>query len=262
MTQESGTPALDRAGEKLVTASLTKIIDALGLKEQTGPDGDAVLPVNGVGGPLDGQRIGEFRVYTRSDGITLIYSRLSIEAFAMDTHQVYGFTASDSPIPHLFIDTAISPNTEGTFHFGLDLVPRVDLGANLAYSLDVYAPLDEIRADALARPGVMPVPSIGPLQWSIRSPWMVPAIVLPADLLALSDVTDAYVDRWLELVNGAMDPEVAAEAASQHVAIRDTRNREAMFSPQTNPVWGLLDKLVGAETAGRMKDLLIGRTAV
>lgn len=259
MTHEPDAPAIDRSGEHLVTASLNKLISALGLTEETSADGDAALPVHGVSGPLEGQRIGEFRVYTGADGVTLIYSRLSIDAFAMDTHQVYAFTAPDSPIPHLFLDTAISPNTEGTFHFGLDLVPRVDLGANLAYSLDVYSPLDGIRAEALARPGVMPVTSLGPLQWSIRSPWMVPAIVLPADLLALSDVTDAYVDRWLELVRGAMDPAVAADAGSQHVAIRDTRNREAMFSPQTNPVWGLLDNLVGAQTAGRMKDLLIGR---
>jgi hypothetical protein len=38
---------------------------------------------------------------------------------------------------------------------------------------------------------------------------------------------------------------------------RDRRNREAMFSPRTNPVWGLLDKLVGPDVAQAMKDVLI-----
>lgn len=265
MTQTPGAdgatqpPAIDRTGEKLVTAALNRLVESLGLTEELNAEGEAALPVHAVGGPLDGQRIGEFRVFTRDDGTRVVYSRLSIDAFAMDTHQVYAFTGADSPVPHLFLDTAISPNTEGTFHFGLDLVPRVDLGANLSYALDVYSPLDTIRAEALARPGVMPVPSLGPLQWSLRSPWMVPAIVAPSDLQELSDVTDAYVERWLELADGAMDPEVATDAASQHVAVRDRRNREAMFSPATNPVWGLLDKLVGQETAERMKDVLIDR---
>jgi hypothetical protein len=238
-------PTVDRSGRLLVTGVLERVIGALGLVEQE----DALLPLQAVGGPLDGRRIGEFRVYTGGD-VRLVYSRLAVDELGMDTHQVYAFTAPASAVPHLFLDTAISPNTEGTFHFGLDLAPRLDLGANLEHTLTVYTPLDEVRAEAVSRPGVLPVPSLGPLQWTLRSPWMVAAIVAPRDLAALQDVTDAYVDRWLDLVRSGIDSD------APDLAERDRRSRQAMFNPLTNPVWGLLDRLVGVDTAAAMKDLL------
>jgi len=256
---ERVTPQVDRTGRAMVTATLTRIVSALGLVEETGDDGDAVLPLHAIGGPLDGQRIGEFRVFSRGDGTRVVYSKLAIDDFGMDTHQVYAFTGANSPVPHLFLDTAISPNTEGTFHFGLDLVPRVDLGANLDYSEAVFAPIDEARAAAISQPGVMPVPSLGPLQWSIRSPWMVAAIVEPADLTKLGGVVDAYVDHWIGLVDAGLDAQIAESVAWQDLPQRDLRNREAMFSPRTNPVWALVDRLVGAESGAAMKSLLIGR---
>jgi hypothetical protein len=175
----------------------------------------------------------------------------------MDTHQVYAYTAADSAVPHLFLDSAISPNTDGTFHFGLDLIPRVDLGANLDYSEAVYGPVTEARAEALSQPGVMGVPSLGPLQWSIRSPWMAAAIVAPDDLRKLGSIVDVYVDHWLGLMNNGLPAGIVTAAETAILDARDRRNREAMFSPRTNPVWGLLDKLVGPDVAQAMKDVLI-----
>ena len=60
----------------------------------------------------------------------------------------------------------------------------------------------------------------------------------------------------LDLVRSGLTPQVADDIASQDVPTRDHRNREAMFSPRTNPVWGLVDRLVGAETGRRMQALL------
>lgn len=250
---------IDRTGRTMVRDVLDRLTSSLGLTEELNADGDAVLPLAAIGGPLDGQRIGEFRVFSRADGTRVVYSALAIDDFGMDTHQVYAFTAADSLVPHLFVDTAISPNTEGTFHFGLDLVPRVDLGANLDYSEAVYVPLDEARSHALTQPGVMPVPSLGPLQWSIRSPWMTAAIVAPEDLKKLGSVVTTYVDHWLHLMDEGIPSSAQESLAPQDIEQRDQRNREAMFSPRTNPVWGLVDRLVGAESGQAMKDLLIGR---
>lgn len=250
-------PSLDRRGRDLVVRALETIVDRLGLTEQRSDDGEAALAVTGAGGPLAGQRIGEFRVYTGADGLRLVYSALTVEAFGMDTHQIYGFTGPDSAVPHLFLDTAISPNTEGTFHFGLDLAPRVDLGASFAYSQAVYAGLDGLRAPVLADPEVEGVPSLGPLQWSLRSPWMVAAIVAPDVLPRLEPVTTAYVERWLDLVAEGLPGEASESAAWQDLARRDRLSREAMFSAAANPVWGLLDKLVGAEAAQAMRALLL-----
>ena len=250
------TPAIDRTGRDLVVAALDRLVAALGLTERTDADGEAALPIHAVGGPLDGVRIGEFRVLERADGTRVVYSRLTVDDFGMDTHQLYAFTGPTSAVPHLFLDTAISPNTEGTFHFGLDLVPRVDLGADLEYTQAVYSPLDEPRAAALSQPGVMPVPSLGPLQWTLRSPWMVASIVAPPDLRKLGTVVDAYLERWIALVTDGLPAPVLESVAWQDLPERDRRNRAAMFSPATNPVWTLLDRLVGAETAGRMQELL------
>ena len=249
---------VDRSGRHLVTAVLERVIRELALTEETGPDGDAALPLKAVGGPLDGTRIGEFRVFTRADGVRLVYSALAIDDFGMDTHQVYAFTPLGSALPHLFLDTAISPNTGGTFHVGLDLAPRVDLGASLDYLDAVYTPLTEPRAAALAQPGIMPVPSIGPLQWALRSPWMIAAIAMPDDLKSLGGIIDDYVDRWLALVGDGLSSDVTASIEWQDVVRRDALARAAMFSARTNPVWTLLDRLVGADTAADMRALLIG----
>jgi nucleoside-diphosphate-sugar epimerase len=249
---------VDRSGRELVLATLNRVVETLGLVEEQSADGDAALPLQAVGGPLDGTRIGEFRVFSRADGVRLVYSRLSIDDFGMDTHQVYAFTPASSAVPHLFLDTAISPNTGGTFHFGLDLAPRVDLGASLDYLDAVYTPLTEPRAAALAQPGILPVPSIGPLQWALRSPWMIAAIAAPDDLKSLGPISDDYVGRWLQLVSDGLPVEVVAGVAWQDVAARDRLARAAMFSARTNPVWILLDRLVGAESSAAMRALLVG----
>jgi nucleoside-diphosphate-sugar epimerase len=250
-------PPVDGRGGDIVRAVLARLTEELDLVERTGDDGDALLPLHAIGGPLDGTRIGEFRVL-EGRGVRLVYSRLSVDELGMDTHQVYAFTAPDSVVPHLFLDTAISPNTGGTFHVGVDLVPRVDLGATLDYTLEVYDPLTEPRAEALAAPGVMPVPSLGPLQWSLRSPWMVAAIVAPEDLVRLDPVISAYVDQWLGLVGFGLSDDSRGAASWQDLPMRDRQNRLAMFSARTNPVWILLDRLVGPESAARMRALLVG----
>jgi len=102
------------------------------------------------------------------------------------------------------------------------------------------------------------VPSLGPLQWTLRSPWMAAAIVAPEDLKRLGAVVDAYVDQWLSLMAGGLPADVAESVAWQDLPQRDRRSREAMFSPRTNPVWTLLDRLVGADTAGQMRAMLVG----
>ena len=86
---------------------------------------------------------------------------------------------------------------------------------------------------------------------------VVAAIVLPDTLRGLSAVTDVYVDRWLSLVAEGLPPAALADAEWQDVSRRDHLNRAAMFAPRTNPVWGLLDRLVGEQAVGDMRGLLV-----
>ena len=247
---------IDRTGREVVTAALDRIVRELSLTEKTGSDGDAMLPLSAVGGPLDGRRIGQFRVFSRDDGLRVVSSVMAVDEFGMDTHQIYAFTPAESVVPHFFLDVAISPNTDGTFHFGVDLVPRVDLGASLDYSEAVYGPISDVRAEVVGRTEVSPVPSLGPLQWSIRSPWMIAAIVDPAALRGLEPAVAAYLDHWIALVGDGVPAMAAADAEWQDVAERDRRNRAAMFSPRTNPVWTILERLVGADATQAMREVL------
>lgn len=245
----TGTP---RQGRELVEGALTRIVSALALVE----DADARLPLVGAAGPFEGRRFGEMRVLTGS-GVRLVHGVLADDEFGMDTHQVYAFTGPSSAVPHLFLDAAISPNTEGTFHVGLDLAPRVDLGASLDHTEAVYAPLTAARAAVLEQDFAHPVPSLGPLQWSLRSPWMVAAIVDAEHVPMLQPVVDTYVQHWLELLQSGVPTDVDPGA----LASRDQRNRDALFNPRTNPVWGLIGKLLGPDTAARMTSLLTGSPA-
>jgi hypothetical protein len=254
----SGEPPLvvDRAGRELVTATLEQLVEALDLVEETTDDGGPALALRGAFGPVDGQPIGAFRVY-RGSGVRLVYSALTHDLLGLDTHQVYGFTAEGSAVPHFFLDSAISPSTDGTFHLGLDLAPRVDLGVHLGYSQAVFDGLADLRAEALARPGVLPVPSLGPLQWSLRSPWMVAAITDRAALRSLGDVVAAYRDRWVALVRSGLPEGAGHLPPPGALAERDAASRATLFSPRANPVWGLLGRLVGEEQAEAMRALLV-----
>ena len=249
--------AVDRAGRELVVETLEHIVKALDLTERTGADGAPALALQGAFGPVDGQPVGAFHVYAGS-GVRLVYSALAHDALGLDTHQLYGFTGVGSAVPHFFLDSAISPSTDGTFHLGLDLSPRVDLGVHLDYSEAVYDGLAALRAEALARQGVHPVPSLGPVQWSLRSPWMVAAITDAAALRSLGDVVAAYRDRWVELVLAGLPASAGALPDEAALAERDALSRALLFSARTNPVWGLLGKLVGGEQAEAMRSLLVG----
>jgi hypothetical protein len=174
----------------------------------------------------------------------------------MDTHQFYAYTAPDSELPHLFVDVAISPGTEGTFHVGIDMIPRVDLGANVAYMQELFLPLTQAQKDGMDVPGVMTADSVGPMHYALRSPWMFAAFVKDDSIAGCATVRDTYVDHWIKLLQDGVSPAVKDEVASQDLSGRDQRNRAALFSPRTNPVWNILGRMVGDEQATRMRDIL------
>jgi hypothetical protein len=86
---------------------------------------------------------------------------------------------------------------------------------------------------------------------------MVASIVMPDDLRKLDAVVDAYVGQWLTLMAEGLPAAAADDADWQNLPEHDRRNRAAIFSPRTNPVWMLLDRLVGQESAESMRNLLL-----
>ena len=250
---------IPRQGRDLALDVLDRLAAALG--EGGRLVAEPSLELAALGGPLDGQDVGGVEVSSREDGTSLVHASLAIDTFGVDSHQVHGFTGATSLVPHLFLDVAVSPSTDGTFHVGVDLLPKVDLATSIAYSEAVYDRLTEVRAAALAAPGVLPVPALGPWHWSVHSPWMIAAIVSPEALHRLVPVVHAYVDQWLALLAGGIPDEVVEDVAWQDVAGRDRRVRRSMLSPRTNPAWPLLERLVGASTTAAVRDVLLGEPA-
>ncbi len=256
--QASPKSKIDTRGRELALRTLDKIIKQLGLVEEYGADKGPVLKLIARGGPLENQDVGSFRVFRGNAVHKLVYSAMTIEDFGMDTHQIYAFTAATDARPHFTLDLAISPNTNGTFHIGLDLLPRVDLGASLATMQSIYEPLSAVLADTMQQRGVAPATSIGPLMRALRSPWMLAAYVDVDKLGSCEPAVDAYLNRWLALCVEGVDAKSKADAAWQNLAQRDQQNRAALFDPETNRVWILLERLVGADSVAKMREVLKG----
>ncbi len=255
---EAPKPAIDIRGRELAVRTLDRIVKELGLKEELGADKGPVLKLIARGGPLEGKDVGSFRVFRGGAVHKLVYSAMTIEDFGMDTHQIYAFTAPGDARPHFTLDLAISPNTHGTFHIGLDLLPRVDLGASLATMQSIYEPLSSVLAETMKERGVAPATSIGPLMRALRSPWMLAAYVDADRIATCEPAIDAYLNSWLKLCAEGVDAKSKADAAWQDLAKRDEQNRAALFDPETNRVWVLLERLVGVDTVAKMREVLKG----
>ena len=102
--------------------------------------GLAVLHNDRLTSAMDGSDVGSHRVLGIEGGVHLVYVGMTVEQFGLDSHMLFAFTPTSSPVPHFTLD-AVLAGTQYAFH--LDLIPRVDPGANLAYLDHCFAPLTE-----------------------------------------------------------------------------------------------------------------------
>jgi hypothetical protein len=239
----------------LCVGTLDVIVAHLGLVEDAGDSGEAPrFALAGGFGPVGACRT--FRQPGRGDGdsITVSYIAMTVPPIGLDSHMLYAHTPPASAIPHFTLDS-ISHGEDFAFH--LDLPPRVDPGANLAYLDFVYAALTEIRARALEIPGLTTA-QISPRQWAIMSAWMLVQRADAAAFEAVFEPVGAYRDHWFSLVASGVPDQVleGPGADPSERAARDLRNRAAVFSPEVDPVWLQVDRLLGPEMSGRLQDLL------
>ncbi|MGI9646528.1 MAG: hypothetical protein ACR2O6_14580 [Ilumatobacteraceae bacterium] len=195
---------------------------------------------------MDGSSVGAHRLLA-GDGISLVYVGMTVEAFGLDSHMLFAFTAPDSAVPHFTLDSVLAgPH----YAFHLDLIPRVDPGANLAYLDHCFAPLDEAHAAAAEIDGLTPA-HLAPRQWQLMSAWML-AHRADADAFAsINPLVDAYRDHWLGLVESGVPDGVVPEGTD--LAARDDANRAAIFNPAVDPVWGRVDQLLGPDVSTRIQ---------
>jgi hypothetical protein len=210
------------------------------------------IPLNSAMGPVGVLRVFANGVSTNGVIPKMVYVRMTVEQFGLDSHMIFAFTSPDSPIPHFTLDSVLNAPD---FAFHVDLIPRVDLGANLEYLNAVFHPLTEEYQRVQKIEGLTPARLL-PHQYAIMSPWM---LVSRANLAAFEQIEGAvnhYLDHWFGLVGNGLPQGVLDTLDLSALAERDRKNRAAIFNPVVDPVWAQVDRLLGAETSAYLREVL------
>ena len=201
---------------------------------------------------MDGSSVGAHRVLARDGVAALVYVGMTVEAFGLDSHMCFAFTPADSPVPHFTVDSVLAgPH----YAFHLDLIPRVDPGANLAYLDHCYGPLTEVYDEVAEIEGLTPA-HLSPRQWQLMSAWMLAHRADEDGFRAVFGAVAAYRDHWLGLVVDGVPADAVGGATAEQLADRDARNRAAIFNPDVDPVWARVDQLLGPEVSADIQTSL------
>ena len=229
----------------LAHGTISAIAEALDLGEESGAD---------LTSAIDGSPVGSHRVLA-GGGVSLVYVGMTVEAFGLDSHMIFAFAPPQSAVPHFTLD-AVLAGPHYAFH--LDLVPRVDPGAHLAYLEHCFVPLTAAHDAAARIEGLSPA-HLSPLQWQLMSAWMLAHRADEAAFAAIGPTVAAYRDHWLSLVRDGVPAGLLDGAGGAQLAERDRRHRAAVFNADVDPVWANVDRLLGAEVSASIRDSL--RTA-
>lgn len=227
----------------LCTRTIDTIAGRLGLDETQN------TPLTSV---MDGSSVGSHRILAADGVAELVYVGMVVEQFGLDSHMLFAFTPGTSAVPHFTLD-AVLAGPHYAFH--LDLIPRVDPGANLAYLDHCFVPLTEAHDAALELDGLTPA-HLAPRQWQLMSAWMLAHRADETGFASIGPTVDAYVDHWLQLVSDGVPADVAGTADEAGLSARDAANRAAIFSPDVDPVWARVDQLLGAEVSANIQTSL------
>ncbi|MFI0350273.1 hypothetical protein [Actinomadura sp. 9N407] len=182
---------------------------------------------------------------------------LTVEAIGMDSHMVFAFTGADSAVPHFTLDSVM---TGGYLAYHIDLVPRADLGAHLEYVNAVFQPLTPAFEEVRERFGPSTA-AIGPRQYAMMSPWMLVNRATEEQFDQIGAYLDRYFEHWREVLVKGVPDDVLGTLSDTDLAARDARNRAALFSPEVDPVWANVARLLGDEQAEELRaELLTNET--
>jgi len=201
-------------------------------------------------------QVGEIRLFEGEAVAKMVYISMAVPQFGLDSHMIFAFTPSGSPVPHFTLDSVLNAPD---FAFHLDLIPRLDMGANLAYMDYCFGPLTETYEAAAQIEGLKPA-KLGPRQYAIMSPWMLVYRANESAFEAIQAPVSAYLEHWAGLVEQGIPSDVTEGASAESLAERDRRNRRIIFNPSVDKVWAQVDRLLGAETSAQMREILIKQT--
>ncbi len=201
---------------------------------------------------MDGSAVGVHRVLARDGVAALVYVAMTVEAFGLDSHMCFAFTPPESAVPHFTVDSVLAgPH----YAFHLDLMPRVDPGASLAYIDHCFEPLSEAHSQAGQIDGLTPA-HLSQRQWQLMSAWMLAHRADEDGFRAVFGTVAAYRDHWLELVVDGVPDDVLDGATAEQLAERDARHRAALFNPDVDPVWAQVERLLGADVSAGIRTSL------
>jgi len=212
-----------------------------------------------------GERVGRVTVYDGDHGTRIVDARLVVESSGIDSMMLHAFSDPATDLPHLTSDVA-GVGSRWAFH--VDLMPRVDLPGDLSTLEGLYEPLTPIYERAHSIPGSTPIP-LPPRVRALSSAWIVGVSFDFTNagggrdaVQVMTDTFEAYVRTWLRCVDeglpGLGTPESYLRPHGEAARARDARQRFALFHPDSDPVWGLLDNLVGPTDAAAILELIRG----
>ncbi|MGI5328788.1 hypothetical protein [Actinomadura nitritigenes] len=203
--------------------------------------------------PMSPEPVGALTVLRGERIAKVVRIGLTVEQIGMDSHMIFAFTGADSAVPHFTLD---SVRAGGYLAYHIDLVPRADLGAHLEYVNAVFQPLTPVYEEVRERFGPSTA-AIGPRQHAMMSPWMLVNRADEEHFAAMGAYLDRYFQHWRDLLVKDVPDDVRATLAGTDLAARDARNRAALFSPEVDPVWGNVARLLGDEQAEELRGELL-----
>jgi len=240
--------------------TLAGIVERFGLDEVEGPEGPH-LTLHSAMSPAP---VGSMRVFTGSALQKVVTISLAVEPIGLDSHMIFAFTPVASLVPHFTLDAVKSqaPTGDGVFYaFHLDLIPRADLAANLAYLDHCFAPLTPAFEETSGAEGLSKA-HISPRQHALMSPWMLVARADETAFARIEGPVGAYLEHWSGLVETGVPESVSSGIFGGDVAERDRRNRSSIFDPEVDPVWANVERLVGPDVTEHLRAQLIEPSVV
>ncbi|MFC5751319.1 hypothetical protein [Actinomadura rugatobispora] len=208
-------------------------------------------------GPMSPEPVGTLEVLRGERIAKIVRIGLTVEAIGMDSHMVFAFTGTESAVPHFTLDAVMAG---GNLAYHIDLVPRADLGAHLEYVNAVFQPLTPAYEEVRERFGPSTA-AIGPRQHAMMSPWMLVDRATEEQFDQIGAYLDRYFEHWRELLVKGVPDDVLGTLSDTGLAARDARNRAALFSPEVDPVWANVARLLGDEQAEELRaELLTNET--
>jgi hypothetical protein len=228
--------------QQLALDTLEKIAARFGMAE-------VGSPYLSLTSPMSPAPVGALRLFGGDKVGKMVYIGLVVPPIGLDSHMIFAFTPPASHIPHFTLDSVMAgPH----FAFHLDLIPRADLGANLPYLNAVYDALTPIFEEAKQIEGLTPA-QLGPKQYALMSPWMLAYRANESAFAQIQTPVAGYLNHWFALVEEGL-PETAVPPGD--MALRDQLNRAAIFNPEVDKVWAQVERLLGAETGARLRQIL------